>query len=473
MEAGGEQHPAAEPRAVAAAAHDAEFVLDLAAVALRVLQLLPPDSRARAACVRRAWRAAAADPAAWAELDFRGCAVGPLTVHQHHWTLEIPRRCPPTLVVDETLAALCARAGAGLRTLRCDDDACGAVTVEGILAALRGGGCVGVRQLGMRKDYFYCYYPNGTLYSGFQPPMLTLATARQLLAVCPLLERTSLAVSDGLVESAQAAAALPGPLSVIPTQEQGAVLTEAHLRFATLPSVAELDLAMEGCHIGDVGAVTLARALRSNAALLELELGETDVGDEGGVALAEALHENTTLTTLHLFKNRLGAGSFAAFARALRMNCTLSSLDLAMNEGKNQMAALADALRVNSTLTFLNLYSTGIDAVGVTWLAAALCANTALASVYFDCTDVGDAGAASLAYALRVNSTLTLLNLCETHIGDAGAASLAEALHVNTTLTSLDLSEYQDGAQRFSAEVQAALREAQQANGTLKTLELA
>ena len=79
-----------------------------AAEALSVLlPLLALDDRARAACVCRAWRAAAAHPGLWEELSFTRCVAR---------------------VNDATLAALCARAGAALRTLSLDADACVRVT---------------------------------------------------------------------------------------------------------------------------------------------------------------------------------------------------------------------------------------------------------------------------------------------------------------------------------------------------------
>ena len=91
-----------------------------------ILPLLPLDSRARAACVCRAWRAATSHPALWEELSFERCTAR---------------------VGDAALDSLCARAGAALRTLRLDSDECAQVTAAGMLAALRGGGCVGVRRL--------------------------------------------------------------------------------------------------------------------------------------------------------------------------------------------------------------------------------------------------------------------------------------------------------------------------------------
>lgn len=106
----------------------------------------------------------------------------------------------------------------------------------------------------------------------------------------------------------------------------------------------------------------------------------------------------------------------------------------------------------------------------MTWLASALCANTALLSLALNGVNVGDAGAASLAYVLRVNSTLTSLQLRETSIYDDGAASLAEALLVNTTLVSLQLNMHDAGNVCLTAQAVAALRTAQQANGTLTSL---
>ena len=61
-----------------------------------VLPRLSLDSRARAACVCRAWREAAANPALWLELNFEGCTAQ---------------------VNDKVLASLCKRAGASLNAL--------------------------------------------------------------------------------------------------------------------------------------------------------------------------------------------------------------------------------------------------------------------------------------------------------------------------------------------------------------------
>ena len=45
------------------------------ALVLAIMALLPPDARARAACVNRAWRAAADAPDLWTTLDLRPFAA--------------------------------------------------------------------------------------------------------------------------------------------------------------------------------------------------------------------------------------------------------------------------------------------------------------------------------------------------------------------------------------------------------------
>jgi hypothetical protein len=130
---------------------------ELAEALLLLLPLLPLDCRARAACVCRAWRAAAAHPGLWKELSFEGCKAR---------------------VDNATLTLLCARAGAALRTLCLDAGACKRVTFVGTVTALRGGGCAGLRRLDM---------PNNVCQWEKCFPLLSAETAQQLAAACPML----------------------------------------------------------------------------------------------------------------------------------------------------------------------------------------------------------------------------------------------------------------------------------------------
>jgi len=255
-----------------------------------LLPLLPLDCRARAACVCRAWCATAARPDMWEELSFEHCAVR---------------------ITDATLAALCARAGAALRTLRLDTRACLHVTGVGVLNALRG--CAGVQHL-------------------FLPEVeLRLEEIDRLDAMCPMLQHSAFTAR-------------------VTVQEAAAVLM-AH------PGIAGLNCSCDGTN---TGLAELTAHLRLNATVKRLELRYRAFGDAVGTQLAECLSVNTTLTSLDLASNggRGSAGGATRLAECLRVNTTLKSLTLYKiwieDEGAVQ---LAECLRANTTLTSLELKS--------------------------------------------------------------------------------------------------------------------
>ena len=241
-----------------------------------ILPLLPLDSRARAACVCRAWRAATSHPALWEELSFERCTAR---------------------VGDAALDSLCARAGAALRTLRLDSDECAQVTAAGMLAALRGGGCVGVRRLSapvprsMTTDDI----------DGFnKTKLLTTEEVKQLAAVCPALQHAACTVFFKLKNDVAAVlTALPGPLAVV-CEDMRANVTQLAEHLRVNITVTSLRLAFD---IGDTGAMQLADSLRTNTILTSLDLSYNDIGDTGATQLADSLRTNTTLTSLDLSNN--------------------------------------------------------------------------------------------------------------------------------------------------------------------------
>ena len=373
-----------------------------------VLPLLPLDDRARAACVRKAWRAEASVPMLWSELNFDRCAVR---------------------ITDAKLAALCACAGPALRALRLEVPACEAVTGEGLVAALRDGGCVGVRRLCIDQD-------------DEDPPSLTPALVIQLIVACPHLERTSCLVRcEHFAEAAQAAASLPGPLALLFIRRAVPGLAENVVSGLLLRSVTFLELVL--CELTPAEAAMLATALRVNTALTELSLVNCSIGDVGMIALAEALHVNHVLTTF-ICAGTVGLGfqSMAALGNALRVNSTLNYLDLRCTRiGSDGAAALSEALRVNSTLFSLKLSGNRFGNGGAAALGRALRVNHRLANLDLAKCNIGSVGAVALwEEALRVNATLTSLNLRDNDIGDVGAAAFGEALRGNYTLMSLNLS---------------------------------
>jgi hypothetical protein len=91
----------------------------------RVMQLLPADARARAACVCPAWRKVAADPVVRGVLHFNGGAR--------------------VEVSGALLGVLCGRAGGALREL--DLNECDKLKPDDVVAVLRVGVCTGLRRL--------------------------------------------------------------------------------------------------------------------------------------------------------------------------------------------------------------------------------------------------------------------------------------------------------------------------------------
>ena len=134
----------------------------------------------------------------------------------------------------------------------------------------------------------------------------------------------------------------------------------------------------------DAGAISLARALETDATLKYLHIGHNRIGDVGAIALARMLETNRTLLVFQFSENLFGDAGAIAFARALEINRTLKTLELFDNE-------------------------------------------------------IGDAGAIALARALEVNRTLTHIGLSKNRFGDTGAIALMRVVSTGTTPITLHL----------------------------------
>jgi len=396
-------------------------------ILVQALRLLPRDERACAACVCRAWRDAAADPDALASLWF----------DEH--------RFRPALN-DGTIAQLCARAGAALREVRLDTDACDAVTSAGALAALRQGGCAGVRHLVLRTHQWWK-----------DSDELTAEQAQQLAAACPALEHTACVVRcESAEDVTTVCASLPGPLKLVvsgldaaraasqlPARVTALRLEDCELDLQCVTALCDAlrtnatltTLHLLGVGVGEAGAAALGNALRTNKTLKELYIGADNISDGGAAALGEALRTNTTLTELNLGVNGIGATGAASLAQELRMNATLTALHLGGNRfGAAGAASFGEALQANATLTLLSLADNGIGDAGAAALGEALRTNTTLAVLFLANNGIGDAGATTLGNALRTNATLRLLVLQGNAVGAVGTAALVEGLRSNATL---------------------------------------
>ena len=247
--------------------------------------LLPLDTRARAACVCRAWRAAMAHPSLREELSFKHCVVR---------------------VNDAALATLCARSGAALRTLSLSGGACRRVTAAGMVAALRDGGCTGVQRLstqlsedgGFRRSWEFDIW-------------LDYEMVQQLAAACPMLRYAACALDCNLLNAAAVIEKLPGPLFLSSCCDESDTDDAMMQLVSCLSANSTLaDLHLCAIYIGDEVAAQLAESLRANSTLTSLSLVENSIGEAGAAQLAEWLRINTTLTSLDLYLNQIGtAGS--------------------------------------------------------------------------------------------------------------------------------------------------------------------
>jgi len=345
------------------------------AILVHALRMMPQDARARAACVCRTWRDAAADPALFAVLRLDDSSYGRLN--------------------DASLLRLCVRAGAALRELCLNAPACRAVTVAGVIAALRAGGCAGVQRLVLP--------PKMNFYHN-----MSAEQAQELAAACLILEHLACDVyCESADDVATTCALLPGPLSLFVDNEN---LDAARAALQLPAQMTGLDI--WACTLDAACVAALREALRTNTTLKTLALWHTEIGGAGAAALGDALRTNATLTELELGDgNSIGDAGATALGEALRTNATLTSLYLTHNDiGDAGAAALGVALRTNATLKTLNLEGNRFGAAGGAALGEALRSNAVLTTLYLG-HGFGDAVAAALTEALRTNTTLTTLTL--------------------------------------------------------------
>ena len=368
-----------------------------------VLCLLPLDVRARAACVCRMWRDAAAQKHLWRALRFDDGFAAALS--------------------NEVLLQLCTRASATLRELHLDAPVCAAVTSNGVLAALRRGNCAGVQSVVLLAGP---HSFNRLLLSGGQ--------ARQLAATCPALKHAACEVYCRNPEDVAACAMLPGPLVLCVSGMRGAAIA------ALQPPTSVAALVLDYCDLGAEHVTTLCAALLGNTTLTSLDLRGNNIGIAGVTKLAEVMRGNTMLTSLDLSESNIGNAGTTKLAEVMRGNNKLTSLNLSDNNiGAVGAMQLAEGLRGNNKLTSLNLSYTNFDAAGATKLAECLRGNNTLTSLDLSDNNIGAEGVTQVADFMRGNTTLTSLGLSGNNIGVAGTTQLADCLRGNTTLTSLDL----------------------------------
>ena len=72
-----------------------------------------------------------------------------------------------------------------------------------------------------------------------------------------------------------------------------------------MPGCRLNELRMPSSEIGDAGAKSIARALKTNTSLKKLDIGLCDITDDGILAIAEAIEVNRTLEWIDISSNRI------------------------------------------------------------------------------------------------------------------------------------------------------------------------
>ena len=366
-------------------------------LALRIFAALPPDARARCACVCRAWRTLVADESLWLRLDLKPARP----------------RAPQSRVTDAVLRGAAARAGGRLCALDVLD--CVEITHNTLLAvvAANSGSLRELRCTSPRR------YPIG----------LSCARLEALLRAAPALRVMQARVECQNVAEARRALQLGLPAG--PLRDSSFWVN---------------------CRNADEAALeALAADLSQQVALKYLRLTDADLGEMPAAldAISDALLATSTLRTLHFIRCRMLPAAVAALARLLaRRSGALNELQI-VNEGAQLLDGpaarlLAAALRDNMQLHKLVLHDVDLwrEPEAALEVLDALTGHPSMRELRLDanrCRVGALAGcAAALARLVAANSaTLHVLNVSDCRLRDAGLRPLLEALPGNTHLLEL------------------------------------
>ena len=370
-----------------------------------ILALLPRDARARAACVNRAWRAAADASDAWATLDLRPfVALAPDAYRK-------------------LLRGAAAKARGRLQSL--DVRGC---RRRWVLAAL--GPIVAAN--------------GGTLRELYVDERLSNDDVAQLLASAPALRELHANVD---VDSAEAAALLAEPRLrlrelVVDLEEPPRAVLAPLLRRST--TLKRLELVQAPAN--DAAALSELLDAAAAARVPSLKLYDCELRTDAFLALA-ALLRGGALATLTVADS--AAPLAAPVCAALRSCTTLTTLRLidvglfhVVDAGVALLAAVTGHATIRRLHLRFNLFDEGAagDAVG-TALGALLAANApSLTDLNLDHTVGHERAAVPLLRALRANTHLRCLSLWGNAFGDAFVnGKLRDAVHANTALVCLRL----------------------------------
>ena len=401
-------------------------------LAQRVFLLLPVDSRARAACVCRAWRSVLADPALWTRLD-----------------VSDKSDIAAALDVDAVLRAASARAAGRLHTLSVDRTT---VHVDAaLLLQVLAANADSLRELHVGDWFAYVEEPQPALEALLRtaPRLLVLGAGvicapelamRLMRAESPFvpLRLTSLGITFTADSDRDGG---PGGNNQVVA------------RFAALLSDAALQPQLEGVGVStkDLVEPIVADAIVSAALTRGLSsLSFSGFRPPAAEPLARLLSAGKLRHLLFNVARRgplFDAASAAAVADALRVNTSLCSLKLIWADafgGTSGGLAVLDALVGHPNLDTLMIIAErrtadrDTDAFAIALGALVAADAPALQKLTISCSALGDDGLRLLVDALPANRHLRELDCQGNNMSEEFARDhLLPAVRANTGLRAL------------------------------------
>ena len=398
-----------------------------------ILVMLPPDSKARAACVRRGWRAVLDDPALWTRLDMTHVRLAGGVTHREP--------CHPC----HALRAAAARAHGRLAYLDVSSFTLGHESVLMDVLAANSGSLRHLRVPGVK------------VYGMADVSCITRTSVKSLeeiLVAAPQLHIVEPARSV-FSQWDKAPLLMHAAPPVAPLRLRGLQVAFRALRLG----LSRLELGGPDPEFGGLERVAPFAAVLADASLqptlTELMIYGADTKlPEVMDALVDAVLARRQLRSLKLYDCTLPASM--PLARLLR-GCSLTTLQLwpdfeaeAPTLDAAGEALVADALRANTTLTSLEVRGARLfhDEGAASTLVGALVAHPSLRTLTLECEGGAEPAARGAALAaLVLADTLQSLKVRRPFdydhkrpLGDAGLRPLIRALPGNRHLRTLDIS---------------------------------
>ena len=193
---------------------------------------------------------------------------------------------------------------------------------------------------------------------------------------------------------------------------------------------------MDDSEIDGKGAEAVAGLLEGSSSLRGLNLSSNPLGNNGARSILRAVKTNKTLSELELRDLRCGDGArwktSGMRCRPWQRTALWCIWDLSFNNiGPAGCRTIAEVLAANRSLARLNLNDNPFGDEGCTAIAMGVNVNTALSWLYLENTGIGDTGAIALGKALQSGAKVRVLELTSRQMTEKGLEALAEGLSEN------------------------------------------